>query len=276
MKYTPTTIATNDIGVVRKHSLGGEKKLWMTRVLAAKVGSIEVAGDGSGVYTADAVTTLPGSGADLVVKVDGEVRSLDGTNPVILTIVGTDQASALLSGTATFSPPGWVPNKTNDFTEGFALDITTNGVNKKWKTITAITIPNAKKGSNVSLFTMPDTTDWQYIDMVESVDPHVGISPGVSIPDGLDGTAEVVRGRSEENKIAINALYRSVADGIQRFGGADCCVRMDIFKAGKILAERHIFANAILSANSTFPDGSETAKQAGEGIFSDALLFVAP
>lgn len=256
-----------------KHKLGGEKKLWASRVPAVQLGTVYLAGDGSGVWTADPIATLDTNGNDLVAKVDTELKS---ATAALLTVVGTDQNGALLSGTATFSPPSWSRNKFFDFQEGYALDITPNGTGLRFKTITAVAVANAKMGSRLNLFKMPDVSDWQYIEKVDSVEANVGISPGVPIPDGLDGASEVTRGRSNVPSVSIKGLHRSAADGMIRFAGSQGCLRMEVWAQGKLAVERHVFANVIFEANENFGDGSNLAEQGVSGMYEDVFFFVAP
>lgn len=276
MKYIPATITNAERAVARKTILGGEKKLYVTQVQAERVGDVQLLADGSGTFTADPVTVLPAAGADLVVKVDGFLSSID-TDPVVLTLVGTADDDSLLSGTATFNPPGWVQVQSKHFGEGVSMDVTTNQVGRKWKTLTAV-VPsaNAKKGTRAKILRLPDTNDWQLIGKVESLTPNVGISPGISVPDGLIGTAEVLRGRSEESTFTVTTLNASSQDGLQRFAGNEMCLRLDIEKAGKLVTERHVLTNAIMRSNADFPDGNELSRQNAEGLMADACFFAAP
>jgi hypothetical protein len=277
MQYTPPTIDTSansgDLDVARKHQLGGEKKLFVAAVQCRKMGELELVGDGSGIFTPDPVFTPPTAGADLQVKVK---RQLLSGSAAVMTVIGVGDNNQPLTGTATFAPPSWVINKTFNFGESMAVDVVPAQAGRLFKSITSVSITNAKKGSFLQIFTMPVATDWQYVEKVESVNPNIGTSPGVSIPDRLEGTSEVVRGRSNEKTVSVQALHRSVADGLQRFAGQSCCLRVDVEKAGRLVTERTILANCILQCNPDFPDGSETSKQAAEGMFEEAFMFPAP
>lgn len=278
-RYLPGTIATADKAVAVLHSVGGEKKLWATRVPAVERGSIFLAANASGVWTPDAIFGgLPTTGVDLQVKVDGDLQA---SAAAVLTVIGTDTSDLPLTGTATLSPPSWVRNNADfNFPEGIAFDVVPNitGSTQKYKTILAngIAITNAQKWSRLKIFSLPVDTDWQYIEKVETVRPNIGIQPPHAIPDGLDGAAQVTKGRSEPGNVSISALHRSVVDGLQRYAGVNCCLKLEVWRQGNVLVERHVFANCILGVNPDFPDGSEDAKQAGDGMMQDFFAFVAP
>lgn len=272
MQYSPNQISDSaDIAIARNHSIGGQKKLWASKEPVREVGELFFAGDGSGVWTPDPITQLPSTGADLQLKVREEL-DVTGSSPAVITVVGTDQNDAALTGTATLSAPGWVLNKGNDFSEGAAYDVVTPA-GKRFKTITSVSGTQAKKWSKLALFQLPSDTSWQYIDMVESIDPKIGTRPGHAIPDGLDGSKEVVAARSPVASISISAMHRSVADGLQRFAGRSCSLRWELWKDGKILAERHIAGGCILSVDPSFPDGDGEVKQVAEGMMQEYFGF---
>jgi hypothetical protein len=276
MQYTPDTIATADLPIAVKHSVGGEKKLYATRDSAIKLGDIVLWGDGSGVWTPDTVgnTILASDPHDLVIVVQNECKA--NAAPVItFNVVFNDDSTGTIA--VTLNPPAWVQNGGWDFQHGAAKDFTPSATGKTVKSITSLaSVTNAKKWSGFQVWALPPSTYYKYIDTVESVDPSIGIRPGVSIPDGLDGTAEVVVGRSEESTLEIRALHRSVVDGILRYSGYEATLRMELWKGGRILVERHVFANCILSAKPVFPDGSEKSTNMTSGRLGKYFGFFAP
>lgn len=276
MKYTPDQIATADLSLAVKHSVGGEKRLYATRDTGVLIGEILQTGDGSGVWTPDAVgrNVLAAAASDLVIVVENECKA-DAAPVITLGVTFEDNTSGTI--TVTLSPPAWVKNDGFDFQHGLAKDFTASSASKKVKAVNAlITSSNAKKWSAFQVWALPDTTNFKYIDCVENVDPNIGIRPGVSIPDGLNGTAEVVTGRSEESTLEIRGLHRSAADGLNRFGGYESTLRMELYKGGRILVERHVFANCILAAKPVFPDGSERSTTTANGRLGKYFAFFAP
>ncbi|MBM3758520.1 MAG: hypothetical protein FJW38_31680 [Acidobacteria bacterium] len=272
MFYTPDAIALADIPIARNHSVGGEKRLFVSKEPARQIGSVFLKGDADAEWIPDEINTLPVTGADLQAKVDDE---LDADAAPLFTFTGTDQADVALQGTSTFSPPSYVANKGFDFSEGVALDIVPGTAGKLFKTLSGVTATNAKKWSRLKVFQLPSAASWKSIAMVESVDVKIGTKVGHPIPDELDGAKEVVAGRSEPSSITINAKHRSVVDGLQRYAGRLCCLRLEVWKQGKILVERHVYANCILQVNPNFPDGSDEVRQAAEGLLQEYFGFYA-
>ncbi len=272
MLYTPGTIATADKPIARKHSVGGEKRLYITRDPVNDLGTLLLAGDGSGVWTADAINTPPTAGSDLQAVVETWVES---DTAAVLTVVGTKSGGGSITGTATLNPPGWAVNNSYDFQPGAAWDLTVAAADT-YATITSVSITNAKKWSSLKLFQLPATTNYKYVDTVENVTPRIGNSPGHPIPDLLDGSAEVTLGRSDPSELRITAKHRSIVDGLARYAGRPCTLRLEVWKQGRVLVERHVFGNAILQVNPEFGDGSDDVKQAAEGIFEQYFGFYAP
>ena len=272
MLYNPDTIAAADVPIARNKSIGGEKRLWVSKEPCIELGELFLAGDGSGVWTPDAIGAIPAGGSDLACKVVGE---LDATAASVVTLTGVDQYGNALTGTATFSPPSYVSNKGFDFAEGAALDLTPATAGKRFVSITTVAITNAKKWSKLKVFALPSDVSWKYINMVEGFSPKIGISPGHPIPDGLDGAAEVVRGRSIVSSVSISTMHSSVADGLLRYGGRYFSVRCELWEKGKKLTERHILGNCILTVDPDLPDGDGEVKQVAEGMFQDYFGFFA-
>ncbi len=282
MKYTPLTVATSQIPIARKHSIGAEKKLFANDGAMLDLGSVLLAADGSGVWTPDPInltndTDLPAAG-DLVALVKNELRA---DAAVVLTLNVTFSDTSTGTAAVTFSPPSWGLNKKFHFQHGVAKDMRPAGGASDSLTITKInglaSVTNAKYGSEIRICQLPAlSADWQEIGFVENVRPRVAIRPAVSIPDGFEGTAEVVPGRSEESRLEINTRYRSVVDGLGRYGGRNCCFMLEIRKQGLILTERHVFANSVIQVNPDFGDGNDIVRNAGEGAMGRYLGFYAP
>jgi len=272
MLYEPDDIATVDVPIARKPTIGGEKKLWISDEPVIEVGEIAWVTDGSGVYTADQINTIPATGYDLQLKVDGELQS---DTSVVVTIVGTDQDDAAVTGTATLSYPKWSSNKTYDYVEGISCDVVPTVSTQKFKTISSISVSGGKKWGKVKLFNLPTAASWQYVDFIRSVEPTIGTYPAHPVPDGLDGAKDVTRGRSDPSGVRVTCNNRGMVDGIQRYAGRQICIRQEIKKQGKVLTERHVFGNVIIAADSNFPDGDEESMQTAAGMMEDAFLFFA-
>jgi hypothetical protein len=276
MKYNIDALGSADVAIAKKHRLGGEKVLYATADEAKQIGELLLVSDASGRWTPDPISSIDTAGADLAIMV---YRQLKADDDAVITFNVTFGDDTNGQAAATFTAPSWVSNKSSNFQHGVARDLTGTGGNSA-KTIKAInslaSITNAKRFSAFRIFQLPQVeANWQLIGNVETFDPKIGILPGVPIPDGLDGTAEVVQGRSEQSSLDITVLHRAVVDGIMRFGGQPACFQCQTVTGGVVLVERQIAINCILSVDPTYPDGSEMVKQTARGFMEKWLGFYA-
>lgn len=269
MKYTPPLVATGDLVIARNPTLGAEKKLYASDEPAEEVGEFAFVATGSGTWTPDPVTVLPTAGSDLQLVVD---EQLSAGGVVTLWVDGTDAADQAMTGSGTFAPPRYVQNQKPSFQHGMAVDVQAAG---KFKTVTNVRCgATGNRQSRVKVYKLP--TEWALVGCVDSVEPQVGIRPAVSIPCGAKGTAFVVAGRSQESTIAVRAKHFSVADGLNRFAGRNCSIKLDVVKSGAIHVETHVFGNCVLAVNPNFPDGDEVVADAANGSFQVYAGFPAP
>jgi len=292
MKYDIAALSVNDLAIAQKHDIGGEKKLWGSAEPSFEIGEITCPADGSGVWTPNSVnvTTSTGalntlgsaSGVDLVACVDRQLNA-DADAVVKLAVTFSDDTTGF--AVAAFIAPNWVSNRSSSFEHGASRDLKTYSAYTNESTNTPVTktikkinglssITNAKRFSGFKIWQLPQVeSSWQYISHVESFDPVIGTNPGIPIPDGLDGTSEVVRGRSEPSSLDITALHRSFIDGIMRFAGKEVSFRLDTLGGGSVTKERQIAANCVLQVNPTFPDGNEMVKDSARGFMGKWFGF---
>ena len=292
MKYDIAALATDDLAIAQKHDIGGEKKLWGTVEPAFQMGEVQCPADGSGVWTANSINVNATTGAigtlgvltgvDLVCAVHRQLNADDDAT-VKLQVTFADDSTGF--AVATFTAPSWVSNKSSSFEHGITRDLktysaytdedTNTPVTKTIKTIHGLSaITNAKRFSGFTIWQLPQSeTAWEYISHVETFDPNIGTNPGIPIPDGLEGTSEVVRGRSEPSSLDITALHRSFVDGLMRFAGKEVCVRCETWGGGAVVKERQIAVNCVLQVNPTFPDGNEMVKNVARGFMGKWFGF---
>lgn len=292
MKYDIAALSAADLAIAQKHSIGGEKRLWATSKPAYEIAEIEMAGDGSGVLTKNSINNdaatgdilnLDGAdGVDLVIAVQRQLKA-DDDAVVKLGVTFDDDSTGF--AVAVFTAPNWVSNKSSSFEHGVARDlktysaytdeVTNTPVTKTIKAIDSLSsVTNAKRFSGFKVWQLPQlAADWEYISHVESFDPVIGTNPGVPIPDRLEGTSEVVRGRSEPSSLDITALHRSVIDGIMRFAGQEVCFRCETWAGDVVLKERQIAVNCVLQVNPTLPDGNEMSKNVARGFMQKWFGF---
>lgn len=269
MRLTPAAVPASDYAVARKPSIGAEKRVYLSEEATEELGELEWVATGSGTWTPDTVTQIPATGADLTLVVEGQLLSNAATT---VYVEGTDPSNNPITGSGTFGPPGYVENKTFGFQHGAAVDVVAGA---KFKTVTGLRVgAGGFIRSRVKLMKMPD--NWVFMGCVDSVEPSVGTRPPVQIPCGFKGSAFVVAGRSEPNNLTIRAKHFSVVDGLNRYAGRNCTVRLDMLKSGYVLTERHVFGNAVLGVTPNFPDGNDEVADAATGLFEHYAGFFAP
>lgn len=268
MRYTPPAVPAADHATAIKPSIGGEKRLYASDESADELGLLQWVAAGSGTWTPDEVSVLPAAGADLAIIVQDELVSSQAT---VIWVSGTGDDSNPLTGSGILTPPAYVRNKGFSFQHGAAVDVLAA---RKFRTITNVWVGSGGTAtSKVKLFRLPET--WTQIGCVEQVDPSIGIRSPVPIACGLDGAAFVLSGRSEPSSVTVRAKHFSIVDGLMRFGGRSCCLRMDVSKAGVLLVERHVFGNAVLSVNNAWGDGNDEVVDAATGMFETFAGFYA-
>ena len=100
MKYTPDAILTADLALARKHSVGAEKTLFANDNPMLDIGAVQMAGDGSGIWTPDTINLTGVTGyTDLAAPGDPDrARAQDAisiTQPVILRQPPLDHVASL-------------------------------------------------------------------------------------------------------------------------------------------------------------------------------------
>ena len=273
-RYAIAAVAAADKKLAQKTMVGGEKTVYVSLEEVTRVGSLFLTGDQTGTYEADPVNALPASGSDLQVALDGPMES---TAAAVVTVVGTSATDQLLSGTATFTPPSWVRNRAEyGFAHGVALDIVPSITNALFKTVTSMSVTNAKKGATLRLFTLPAASSWIEIDKVEECGVAVGHQVGHSVPDGMRGTDEVVLGRSGEQTLSITAFKRSTVDKFGKFAGRFCSVKVEVRGSSRIHKETHVYGGFVPNVQSAYSAGPADVMEQVDGPYEDLLMFFAP
>lgn len=274
MRYNIAALTGTDLVIAQQHSLGFDKKLWVSRDYAVELGVIDVVADGSGVWTADSVNTPSAAGADLQIVVDGELKA-DSAASVEFNVTFDNDAPG--TAKATFSPPGFSKNQTFNFQHGIARDLEPQGGGNSTRKIKAIlsiaSVTNAKRFSGFKVYQLPDSNSYQDLGFIRTFEARIGNFPGVPIPDGRDGTAEVVRGRSEPSSLTIAGVHPSFVDGLNRIAGMEATIRCETWKGRRVLVERQVCTGCILQVNPNAPDGNAEFEDRAEGFMRKWLGF---
>lgn len=276
MKYGPTLVTAANYPIARKPAFGGEKTVYLTTDDAMEIGEFEITALNSGVWTADAVNTIPAAGGYLVAVVSSPTGMSGGSANVVLTVAGTNELSASVSATATFQPPGYAENSLKEFQVGYAVDCELSA-DKKWVTaaVTGVTCQADAIGATIKLILMPDPSRFKEIGCTNDFDFTTLSQVPKAIPCGMNGAAFTKLGRSEQPTITISGKLKGFGDGLTRFDGRSCTAKISIKKEGVLVTDNLYFAGVYLKVKPTYPDGDGEAMVTAEGVFSDQALMVA-
>lgn len=280
MRYKPTDIAAIDIPIAQRPRLGYESELQATRDQAIPVADLRAVADGSGLMTRNAITVAAGlitSGRDLVVR----VRNLKADAAVTVTVPCTFADDSVGTCSATLTPPETVSDQTYNFSEGHSWDLIGDGggAAKSIKSVNVgagLLLTNALRNSELEIWALPHTAaNWQTIPNLNSISREGGTSPAVPVPDGKDGSRDVVPGRSDPASVSIELAYRSGFDGLYRYAGEPACF-MEIKKAQrKLVVEQHVYANCTVQVNPNSGSGNDTGTTSASGFMEKFFMFAA-
>ncbi len=228
--------------------------------LISDVGKFEVTAAGSGDYTADPDYTLPTSGENLVLRCTSGVKS---TTNIGVTIVGTDQSSAAVTGQVTI-PAG--------VAEGQSFNVVPTVDGKRFKTITSVTISGGVFGDGFELCVLPPEANDVEIGFDQGLTTNVGkeVKPIYRKYD-LDHNKRV-RG---ERTLSLSAFYTNNLEGLARINNRDVTIRQDFKDDGQASATEVIYIDTcrlgITRESPSADDGECQCK--GEGTYGRLFMF---
>ena len=269
----PTTIASTDYQVARKPTLGGEIEVWASPDEAYEFSTVEYATANSGVQTNhdyNVLATIHTSGSDLAVVIK---EYFNATASVTVNFVGTDENGAAMTGAATIAPPGWATQDNYRFPEGAAFDITPTAptyTGKKWKTIgyAGHTGGTISATSAFRIFSFPVSTSFKQTSCNTSVEYATPIRPAIAIPCGMDGVGGGVKaGRTEQPTISVRGKYRAYVDGLGKYAGKPCTLRIRVKKEARLIVEDNFLGNCRLTSKPSHGDGNDESSIVAEGLY---------
>ena len=278
--WGPTTLASADWPVAQKPTFGGEMDVYLTRDPAIEIGKYAVKATNSGVYTADPVNTpLTGSGSasELIAVVDTSAGMYGGASNIVLTVTGTDQTDAALTGTATFAVPAWVKNTQRVFCLGFATDVVPATAGKKFKTVTGVTSTNATdaKNSAIALFSVQSYDNFVQVGCTTTKEFTTKARVTRPVACGMDASAFAKPGRSDPGELNITSKAVTYGDGLAKFNGINCTAMLKVVKEGQIETDRWFFIGYRPTVRPNFGDGEDEATFQGTGFYEDLAVLVA-
>jgi len=274
----PAAIAVDKYPVAGKPQFGGEVKIYLSRKPMYELGTLEITAVNSGVWTPNAIADaiLEATPAHLVAVVENELDG--GATDVEISVTGTDEADAALTGTVTFEPIAWHADQTRYWGISKGAPVEEPG-DDEFKTITNVTVTTAAATAitaRITIFAVPAQNTFTLVGCTEQLDFDTKSNPAKEIPCGMDGSAFSKAGRSSPARLTINSKAIDYGDGLAKYDGADVTVMAKVVKQQTLETGRVYFAGYHLKVRATNPDGDGMSMYEGEGICEDIIALTAP
>lgn len=213
---------------------------------------------GSGEYTADPDFAFPNTGVDLALRVIGALESED---PMVVTIVGTDQDDAALEGTATIG---------GQVSRGQAYEVVPETPGKRFKTISSVTATNGEAGDGFEIVKLPDSNSWNELCFIENVELNEGTT---TRPVYCRFEVDHNKRARGENTLTMAVKHTNHLNGLPRIKDRDVTLRLAFHDDGQAGAtETWIIAKARVSTPLSVPE-EDDATVRGEGNFGKYAVF---
>lgn len=239
-------------------------KLELENILLYNTGAIKDIGKfifdsaGSGTYTAGA-DALETTGDDLVVRANQAIKS---TSAIGITIVGTDQTAAALTGTATIAAL---------VSEDQSYEVVVPA-GKKWKTITSVTCSNGVRGDGFDLAVLPASAN----DVILQYDQGISANPGKEVKAIYDKFVLAHNKRIRGDRtLTVTVFYENALKGLSRIHNRDVTLIQQVKDdGGNAVSEYRYYEKVRLSVPLDFPsapDGEATVK--ADGTYGRCFVF---
>ena len=282
MSLKPTNLAVTDYPVALKPTLGYEQQLYTSPQAHTVLGSLDVVAPNSGTYTLSVPDNamLAVTPQELFMALDADADL--GTADLVVTVVGTDQNNAALTGTCTFTPPGHAQDQSHAFPRGWAQEVTATA-GKKFKTITGISVvTDAAIASTpriwlIGIPSLDSSSSGTFTKLATKV--KLNYDPAVPIPtavqDGRRKGAYIKKGEIEVGKAEITAKIPGPADGLARVNGRRVTGWIQEKKEEKLVTQNIFLLGLVLGAKAETGEGAEPMTLTGEALYEVFAFIVA-
>lgn len=278
-RFAPTVVATADYKAAGDPRLGFYRRFSVSTTEAYPVGTVSIRGVNSGVLTVDsqAAARLLATNAHMVAMANTRSTVRSDAN-VVLTFSVTDAGSTTKTATATFAPAPFANIQANVFPVGSASDILVTGDAKvkALLSLTSVVCAATSRGSEFTLFAMPDTTD--FVELIGASDFSGGFeTPApVSIADGDDPAKWVVPGRGGTPGFQVTAKDFGARDAWAAYAGDPVTLLVAIYAHNDVQVENNYYLGAQFAVDRSMPEGNAEASMRINGMARDILIMVPP
>jgi hypothetical protein len=268
----PSDITPANVPIALKPLLGKEKKLYISLLPAIEMASATITG--AGALTA----TISNAGAiqledrpcELLIKLEEEMRA---GAAVVLGVIGTDEADAVISGAARFSNPTYAQEQGYGFPAGTAREVLVAGASRKFKTITTIvpqSVDAEALGGKFSVFGLPDSSSFILVGCRVNLNYTPENRQPLSVACGGDDSAFVKPGQKPVREVSVTVKLPSYSDGLKRYNGMSNLVLLaKSDKEERVVTDHEYLIGAQLQGGHTDPEASEPSTLEATGQYED-------
>lgn len=270
----PSDLAAVNYPAALHPIMGYEEQLYFTSLPSADLGTLEIGGLNSGTFTASVpdAAILSAQPMEVLCMLKNPLNSAGGFR---VTVLGTDQNNAALSGTAYFQPPGYSNNANIVFPVTWASEVEI-GTGKYFKTITSV-IPWCLADATavkVELFGIPAISNMIKVPCKVSIEYTPKVPEGHEIQCGRDMSAFVVEGEIPVGMLTVTAKVPNESDGLSRFNGLRCTGVIKRLANDQIPTGHTFLTGLILKSKKSIPEGVETSTYSADGKFENSMMVL--
>lgn len=262
-----------------KPAVGYEQQLHVSLEQSTDLGSYEILAANSGLLTPNAADNLTLADTPQEVIAILDVDANGGASDIVLTVVGTDQNDAALTGTATIAVPAYSSISTKRWPKGWACEVIPTVDGKKFKTINpascSVSCAVAALGTVIRLFGVPSLTTFSRV-VAKS---QLNYTPKVPVPeairDGRNASRWTKPGEIPEGQLSVTSKIPTFADGLARINGMRCTGLVKELKEEK-LDTMHIFILGMtIAAKPTVGESVEPVTFQADGKYEEIGVVLA-
>jgi len=243
----------NSTSVVKN---GLESILYYALAAIEDVGKVVVEAPNSGTYTEDDEYDLPATGEDLVARCTSKINPDTNLN---VTVIGTDQDDAALTGTFTIE---------KGVAAGQSYSVTPGTTGKRFKTVSSVFGTGGALGDGFTLNVLPKT--FTEVCFIEGFDLNEGTTTRPIFKRYDVDHNKRTRG---DKRITVNAKYTNHLEGLARIKDRDVTLKVAIHDDGGDLATELFYIDTVrLSTPISVPE-EDDATIRGEGNYGRYFVF---
>ena len=273
----PTPLTAQQYGLATKPGLGYEQQLFVSTQQATNLGVLLCAGANSGVYTASVAdnATLLGAPQELLCVLDTDIAD---SGDIVLTVTGTDQTSAALTATATFTPPGYANEQSRVFPKGYAVEIVPPVDGKLFKTITNISIACTALAqyAKFKIIGVPSIASYTKIGLKMQLNYDPKVPMPTAIQDGRDLGRFIKAGNIDIGALEINVKVPSNADGLARYNGIRVTGLIKEVKEDKVGTMNIFFTGLIMTSKAKVGEDQSPNQLDATAMYENIGFVLAP